>query len=119
MAIITPNQKSLNQLAESLGKKESLTKLCEDPDINKEVYSSLSQAGISARLSKKEIPIKIKLVADEWSPDNDLLTAAMKLKRKNVEKKYKKEIDRMFSTEVEKNLNNYNNNNNIKIHDKV
>ncbi len=118
VAIITPNQKSFSQLAENLGKKESLTKLCEDPDINKKVYSSLVQAGISAHLSKKEIPIKIKLVADEWSPDNDLLTAAMKLKRKNVEKKYKKEIDRMFSTEDEENLNNINNNN-IKIHDKV
>jgi long-chain acyl-CoA synthetase len=120
VAIITPNQKSLSQLAENLGKKESLTKLCEDPDINKKVYSSLSEAGISSHLSKKEIPIKIRLVADEWSPDNGLLTAAMKLKRKNVEKKYEKEIDRMFSTEVEENLNNNNNNNNIiKIHDKV
>jgi long-chain acyl-CoA synthetase len=106
VAIITPNHKSLTQLAESLGKKEPMIKLCEDPDIVKKVYSSLAQTGRLAQLSKKEIPIKIKLVIDEWSPDNDMLTAAMKLKRKNVQNKYSKQIDKLFSTEDELNLNN-------------
>jgi long-chain acyl-CoA synthetase len=114
IAIITPNHKSLTQLAENLGKKESMIKLCEDPDIVKKVYSSLAQTGRSAKLSKKEIPIKIKLVIDEWSPDNDMLTAAMKLKRKNVQNKYKKQIDKLFTTEDELNLNNT-----FEIHDKV
>ncbi len=106
VAIITPNHKSLTQLAESLGKKEPMIKLCEDPDIVKKVYSSLAQTGRLAQLSKKEIPIKIKLVIDEWSPDNDMLTAAMKLKRKNVQNKYSKQIEKLFSTEDELNLNN-------------
>ncbi len=91
-----------------------MIKLCEDPDIVKKVYSSLAQTGRSAKLSKKEIPIKIKLVIDEWSPDNDMLTAAMKLKRKNVQNKYKKQIDKLFTTEDELNLNNT-----FEIHDKV
>ncbi len=114
IAIITPNHKSLTQLAEDLGKKESIIKLCEDPDIVKKVYSSLVETGRQTKLSKKEIPIKIKLVIDEWSPDNDMLTAAMKLKRKNVENKYKKEIDKLFSTEDELNISNT-----FEIHNKV
>jgi long-chain acyl-CoA synthetase len=99
VAIVTPNKKSIYELAEKLGKKDlQLEKLCEDKDICAEVYFSLVRAGSAANLSKKEIPLKVKLVPDEWSADNDTLTAAMKLKRKNVEFKYKKEIETMFNT---------------------
>jgi len=33
---------------------------------------------------------------EEWTPENELLTAAMKLKRENIVKKYKNDIDEMY-----------------------
>ena len=37
------------------------------------------------RLQKSEIPQRLKLVPDIWTPDIDLVTAAFKLKRKNIQ----------------------------------
>ncbi|HMQ06612.1 MAG TPA: long-chain fatty acid--CoA ligase [Saprospiraceae bacterium] len=40
---------------------------------------------------------KISLQHEEWLPENDLLTASFKLKRSNLEIKYKPEIEKLFS----------------------
>ena len=50
------------------------------------------------RLEKFEIPQAIKLVPDIWTPDIDLVTAAFKLKRKNIQDRYQSLIDSMYST---------------------
>lgn len=47
-----------------------------------------------------EIPKKIKIVTDAWTPESDLVTAALKLKRHNLEKKYHDDIARLYGAEV-------------------
>lgn len=49
------------------------------------------------RLSKTEIPERIYLCAEEWTPANDLLTAALKIKRMNLLKFYAKEVEAMYA----------------------
>ena len=44
-----------------------------------------------------ETPKKIGLVADPWSVENDLLTAAMKLKRIPIVARHKDELDVLYS----------------------
>ena len=39
----------------------------------------------------------IGLVAETWTPDNDLLTAAMKLKRIPIVPKHKAELDALYA----------------------
>uniref|UniRef100_A0A1I7WB61 Secreted protein n=1 Tax=Heterorhabditis bacteriophora TaxID=37862 RepID=A0A1I7WB61_HETBA len=39
-----------------------------------------------------EIPKKIFLCSEPWTPASGLLTEALKLKRKNIEKEFKKEL---------------------------
>lgn len=46
-----------------------------------------------------EIPKKLKIVHDAWTPESDLVTAALKLKRHNLEKKYKQDIADMYGAE--------------------
>lgn len=92
-----PQAKSLATLAKNLG-KDHLThdQMCRDPVVQKEVLRAISDHGAKARLHKNEIPAKVLLVSDEWSPDTGLVTAAMKIRRKNVTERYKLEINRLY-----------------------
>ena len=60
------------------------------------ICDRLNEFGISSGLEKFEIPKKITLVSDEWTPDSGLVTAAMKLKRKAIEQYYAREIEHMY-----------------------
>lgn len=44
-----------------------------------------------------EIPKKVKLCTEEWNPESGLVTAAFKIRRKNIETRYKSVIDSMYS----------------------
>ncbi|CAG2173145.1 unnamed protein product, partial [Oppiella nova] len=97
-ALISPNRKRVLKLSHDLGLNGVLMEdIVGNETVNRRVFEAVVQTGREAGLGTKEIPVRIALVADEWTPDNDLLTAAMKLKRRNVEKRYHKEIDGLFT----------------------
>ena len=50
-----------------------------------------------AKLEKFEIPAKIKLVPDAWTPESGLVTAALKLKREQLKAKFKDELQNMYA----------------------
>ena len=56
----------------------------------------LSFHKLFSRLQKFEIPQAVHLVSELWTPESGLLTAAMKLKRKNIEEKFSEEIAQMY-----------------------
>ena len=96
IALVVPNAKALKNLADQFGKENmSFKELCDDNLITQEVTKVIQQHGEQAQLSKREIPAKIKLCSDEWIPDSGLVTAALKLRRKNIQKFYKNEIERL------------------------
>ena len=72
--------------------------MCDDEEINSVVLNAIKQSGVRADLKDREIPSRIKLTSDEWTPDNNLLTAAFKLKRKHVYKHFQKDIEKMFAS---------------------
>ncbi|CAG2116583.1 unnamed protein product [Medioppia subpectinata] len=97
-ALVSPNQKNLQKLSQELGLKDTqIGDLCRNADVCKRVYAAIVQTGQSAGISKREIPVRIRLVPDEWTPDNDMLTSAMKMKRRIVEKQYHNEINGLFA----------------------
>lgn len=49
------------------------------------------------KLTRAEIPRKVKLCTEEWLPETGLVTAAFKIRRKAVEQFYKDSINDMFS----------------------
>ena len=97
IALVVPNNRALKQLAKQLN-KESLThtEMCRDQEIIKEVIKALRDHGMQANLQKNEIPTKIMLVTEDWTPDSGLVTAALKLRRKNIQDKYRLDINRMY-----------------------
>lgn len=54
----------------------------------------------TANLEKFEIPVKIRLSPDPWTPETGLVTDAFKLKRKELTAYYQTDIDRMYGKNV-------------------
>ena len=97
IALVVPNGRALKQLAKQLN-KESLTHtdMCRDQTIIREVQNSLRDHGLNNGLQKTEIPTKIMLVTEDWTPDSGMVTAALKLRRTNIQDKYRMEINNMY-----------------------
>ncbi|CAD2222972.1 hypothetical protein ADEAN_001053100 [Angomonas deanei] len=70
-----------------------------DATFNKKVLESLQQTARDAGRKSFEVVKTVKLLGDEWTPENGALTAAMKLKRSAIDKRYEKEIQELFSEE--------------------
>ena len=100
-AIIVPDKNNLVTFAESVLRRQGFTvdQLCNDNSVKTAFCKLLMEFGLSNGLQKFEIPKKVTLVLDEWTPDTGLVTAAMKLKRKEVEKFYNDQITQMYTTE--------------------
>ena len=99
IAIVVPNSKALSALANS---DRALQDLCRDRQVVGSVTQEIARFGQRAGLQKTEIPWKVHLVADEWIPDSGLVTAALKLRRKNIQDFYQMEINQMFAKESSK-----------------
>ena len=50
----------------------------------------------SGNLNKSETPHKIKLCVEQWTPEADFVTAAFKLKRKNIQNFYQRDIKTLY-----------------------
>lgn len=79
------------------GIEGSIEDLCSNAQMERLVLAELQKHSAKCRLEKFEIPQAVKLVAEVWTPDLDLVTAAFKLKRKNIQDRYQLLIDRMYS----------------------
>ncbi|KAJ8960894.1 hypothetical protein NQ318_020193 [Aromia moschata] len=99
VALVVPNQQQLVDLAKKKGiEDKTFEELCIDAEVEKVVVQELADHGKKSKLEKFEIPAAIKLVTEVWSPDMGLVTAAFKLKRKDIQERYKHEINRMYAS---------------------
>lgn len=99
VALVSPVQETLMEMAEKLGKEnQNLQHVCQDKDVTGAVLREIVQQGKSGGLEKFEIPGAVTLCREDWTPHSGLTTAAMKLKRRPLEQFYKTDIDRMFGS---------------------
>ncbi|XP_023578827.1 long-chain-fatty-acid--CoA ligase 3 [Octodon degus] len=96
IGFVVPNQKELTELARKKGLKGTWEELCNSSEMENEVLKVLSEAAISASLEKFEIPVKIRLSPEPWTPETGLVTDAFKLKRKELKTHYQADIERMY-----------------------
>jgi long-chain acyl-CoA synthetase len=54
-------------------------------------------AGVNEKLARFETLKRVLLVPDEFTPDNGALTPTMKLRRRVVEERYRKQIDELYA----------------------
>jgi long-chain acyl-CoA synthetase len=62
------------------------------------VLDDLRACGSSAGLEAWETPTKVRLVPGPWTPEQGLLTAALKVRRSNVKQLFKTEVDALTQT---------------------
>ncbi|XP_031632711.1 long-chain-fatty-acid--CoA ligase 4-like [Contarinia nasturtii] len=97
VGLIVPNPKHLKDLALSLGVSDTFENLCSLPAIEKALAKVLVDHGLKCKLQKFEIPAAVTLCKDVWTPDSGLVTAAFKLKRKDIQDRYQADINRMYA----------------------
>ncbi|KFM78781.1 Long-chain-fatty-acid--CoA ligase 3, partial [Stegodyphus mimosarum] len=98
VAIVIPSQPHLKSLARELGKDHlSFKEMCSDPEITAKATERIKSYGKKCHLIGAEVPKKIKLCCDEWTPESGLVTAAFKLRRKFIEKHYEDIINSMYT----------------------
>uniref|UniRef100_A0A8C5DTI3 long-chain-fatty-acid--CoA ligase n=1 Tax=Gouania willdenowi TaxID=441366 RepID=A0A8C5DTI3_GOUWI len=96
ISFVVPDHKQLTVLAEQLRVNGSWEEICNNPQMEKEVLRIITEAAISAKLERFEIPKKIRLSAEPWTPETGLVTDAFKLKRKELKTHYQEDIERMY-----------------------
>nr|AFK44149.1 unknown [Lotus japonicus] len=73
------------------------SELCSKDETVKEVHASLVKEAKKARLEKFEIPAKIKVLSDPWTPETGLVTAALKLKRDIIRKTFQEDLAKLYA----------------------
>ena len=67
---------------------------------NKELVNTLTKEMIKhclkQGLDRFEVPTRIRFVKEVWLPDTGLVTDSLKLKRKEIEKFYQKDIELLY-----------------------
>ena len=68
--------------------------MCADQRITKRVFSDLKKHW-KGKLEHYEIPSGLVLEPEPWTPHSGLVTASMKLKRKEIQQKYSEIVKNM------------------------
>lgn len=97
VALICPQKRPLVALGQELGAGDDFEALCKDDRVVKAVTEACRAKCKEMKLVDFEIPKKVALIAELWTPENDMLTAAMKLKRPLIAEKHKEEVQAMYA----------------------
>ncbi|GMR41201.1 hypothetical protein PMAYCL1PPCAC_11396 [Pristionchus mayeri] len=97
IALVVPNQKHLEKIAEEVGASGSTEELCANADVIKAFKKKLDEHATKNKLSRVEQPGAIHLCAEIWTPDSGLLTEALKLKRRPIAIKYEDTIKDLYA----------------------
>jgi len=94
--MISPNFAALEEWArENNLAFTSRTELVADPKVQA-LYEGIVE-GINGNLARFEKLKRVLLVADEFTADNGVLTPTMKLRRRVIEERYRKQIDDLYA----------------------
>lgn len=97
VALVVPSHQAIEKWAQEAGVVyKDFSDLCSKAEAVSEVQQSLNKVGRGAKLDKFEIPAKIKLMAEPWTPESGLVTAALKLKREQLKSKFKEELNKLY-----------------------
>ncbi|KAL5971795.1 Long-chain-fatty-acid--CoA ligase 4 [Taenia solium] len=71
--------------------------LCRHPQVIERVTEDIRRVGAAKRLTSFEIPRKVLLDPEPWTPESGLVTDALKIKRFNIKRKFEEDIKRMYA----------------------
>ncbi|KFV54069.1 long-chain-fatty-acid--CoA ligase 4 isoform X1 [Gavia stellata] len=96
ISFVVPNQKKLTALAEQKGIGGTWVDICNHPTMEAEILQEIKEVANKMKLERFEIPIKVRLSPEPWTPETGLVTDAFKLKRKELKNHYLNDIERMY-----------------------
>ncbi|KAL5257674.1 hypothetical protein ACHWQZ_G012558 [Mnemiopsis leidyi] len=96
VAIVVPDELAAASWAESKNISGTFEELCQRDDLKEEIMKQVNEKGRAGGLKSFEFAKKIHLSPIQFSVENDLTTPTFKLKRHNIAKFYKDEIDTMY-----------------------
>lgn len=98
IALVAVNHAKLLELAQQMGLTGDLEAVCADSAVRKAVQKQLHHVADQNRFEKWEKVAAVQLYAEPWTPQSGLLTEAMKLKRYEIQKRFKKDIDHLYKS---------------------
>ncbi|KOB73857.1 Acyl-CoA synthetase, partial [Operophtera brumata] len=100
VALVVPHPQRLAELAARLAlpPPHDFAALCRSEAVEKAVVKELADHARKCGLERFEVPAAVKLCTEVWSPDMGLVTAAFKIKRKDIQERYKEDIKRMYAS---------------------
>lgn len=99
VGLVVPNEAQLKALQEKVtGSDMEFKQACQDKAVVKAFLAELTAHGLKSKLQRGEIPAKIELCPEPWTPDSGLVTDAFKLKRKVIEEHFAREIKAMYAS---------------------
>lgn len=95
-ALMVPNFEAVESWAEEndIDLPNSREAICEQPEVHDWIAEEVDR--LNENLGKLESIKKFRLVPDEWTPENDMLTPSMKMKRRNITNRYQEKIDEIY-----------------------
>jgi len=96
VAVVVPNMHALKPWAESNGISGDDHAVCANPKVKEHVLKELVATGRAEKLKGFEIIKNIHLDTEPFSIEDDTLTPTFKLKRPQLLKKYKQQVDAMY-----------------------
>lgn len=97
VALIVAPEKEVERLGHELKIPGDFGELRENPAVRKQALKEILAAVKAQGLRGAELIGDVYICEEEWTPLNGMLTAAQKLKRNDICKKYKEQIDEMYA----------------------
>ncbi|KAL7838934.1 hypothetical protein AOLI_G00273380 [Acnodon oligacanthus] len=96
ISFVVPNQKQLTEVAKKHGIVGEWEELCNNAVLEQEVLKAIKEVASTNKLQRFEVPLKVRLSSQPWTPETGLVTDAFKLKRKELQRHYFQDIERMY-----------------------
>ena len=99
-ALCVPNFEGVERWAEREGVDlpEDPAAICENEEVQRWIAEEIIE--VNEAFSKHERIKEFRLVPDEWTPENDLLTPSLKLKRRNILDRYEERVREIYGREA-------------------
>nr|XP_053651172.1 long-chain-fatty-acid--CoA ligase 4-like [Cherax quadricarinatus]XP_053651173.1 long-chain-fatty-acid--CoA ligase 4-like [Cherax quadricarinatus]XP_053651174.1 long-chain-fatty-acid--CoA ligase 4-like [Cherax quadricarinatus]XP_053651175.1 long-chain-fatty-acid--CoA ligase 4-like [Cherax quadricarinatus]XP_053651176.1 long-chain-fatty-acid--CoA ligase 4-like [Cherax quadricarinatus]XP_053651178.1 long-chain-fatty-acid--CoA ligase 4-like [Cherax quadricarinatus]XP_053651179.1 long-chain-fat len=100
VAVVVPSADRLWKVAASVGiDKDTVTieELCADERIKEAILKEIQNHGKKCGLTRWEVPAAVCLTLEPWTPDTGLVTAALKLRRTQLNQYYENSVHDMYS----------------------
>ncbi|KAE8077452.1 hypothetical protein FH972_016014 [Carpinus fangiana] len=99
VALVVASQHTVQDWASKQGISfTDFADLCEKEETKKEVLASIQKEAKRARLQRFEIPAKIKLLSEPWTPESGLVTGAFKIKRDVIRKAFSEDLSKLYTS---------------------